>query len=172
MNNFVLRDWAVGQKILATDLQQHTDRINSVTPISFSGNVRVQGGDKHGIAVYIPDQTQLLQPLPMIHITSAATGGGQYIAREVSYPDTWASTADLTATNLGDDGDDDVLFINLQEIEAGTHWLTNADNTDQLYFYPDARWPIVDEEGRTIYASNAVWVAPCPTPTPSPSPPP
>lgn len=54
MSAFNLRDWAVGQRILAADLQGHTDRLNELYPLSLSGNVRVQGGGKHGTAAYFP----------------------------------------------------------------------------------------------------------------------
>lgn len=130
------------------------------------------------VTILLPDVSVPFVRIPVLHITGPATGGGQYVAREVAWPDTWDSTADLDTGSFGADGDEDVLFVNLQEIAGGTHWLTHADNADQLYFIPDVRLPILDDEGRTIYMSNSVWVAPCttptptPTPTPSPSPPP
>lgn len=160
MSDFDLRDWAVGDRITAASQQAVTDHLRRVSPLSFSGNVQVRGSPKQGLAVYVPPSPGASPAMPLLHITGAATGDGQYIAREVILPDTWDSTTPLNLSTLVD-GDTDVLFINGQENNGGTHWLTDPANTDQVYLTPDARWPVTDEEGRTVYYSNNIWVSTC-----------
>jgi hypothetical protein len=57
-----LRDWAVKQQILATDLQGFKDRHDAVYPLSFSGNVKVAGGMLHGMHVHVPDVAVIPSP--------------------------------------------------------------------------------------------------------------
>lgn len=161
MSYLNLRDWAVKQRILAGDLQDHTDRHNAYTPLSFSGNVQVRGGMLHGLHVHVPG-TPFTPRLPRLCITGDLTGGGKYLARIVSPPGgTLDSTTDLTASEIGELGEVDVAAWNNQEVgETGTHWLTHVDNVHQKYF--DAIAVLgVDEAGRTVYSFNGLWVKTC-----------
>lgn len=116
MSAFILRDWAVGQKILAADLQGHTDRLNELYPLSFSGNVRVQGGGKHGTAVYIPPPPPASSPGSSVFLAkvTAITGTGHTFAIKAKKYDATTSTLDseeLLVRKAMGHAVDDLIFI-------------------------------------------------------------
>src|SRR5688500_13252721 len=104
-----MKDWQGGDEIAATDLQAFADRLRGF-PITFTGRVYVSRDSVGGMHVHVFDTPPVTPGMPTLHITSAATGGGQYICREVEPSSTaWNSATDLPAGMLGTDGDTDVL---------------------------------------------------------------
>lgn len=161
MSAFNLRDWAVGQRILATDLQAFTDRHNAVYPLSFSGNVQVRGALKQGMAVYVPPSPGLPGGLPLLRLQSDAAGDGAYIMRRVKRPTgAISASASVTATNLGDIEDEDVVAWNLDEKDSATHWLTDPANANKTDFQALALFG-VDDSGRTIYLIDGSYSDEC-----------
>jgi hypothetical protein len=110
-----LRDWAVKQRVLASDFQAHTDRLRSVTPLTFSGNVQTQGGGRNGFHVHIP-MPSAVPPGSSDYLAkvTAVTGTGHTYAIKAKLYDATAAAVsgdELLIRKAMGHAVDDLIFI-------------------------------------------------------------
>jgi hypothetical protein len=134
------------RKVEGFTLRGNVDFTNS--PTGISGFVKGPGEGGEG------DPTPSLR---LFHITGERGAGGMYIMVQVTSDGTGISSA--TPESLGTDSDTEVTGLNLQEVNSDTHWLTAADNVNQLWCL-GLPWG-TDSEGRPLFLICHVWVDPC-----------